>query len=440
MITGENGILKRAAEAKEKSERLEIIETAQIDIAGKQIQNDGSLSEKELVEILTSSEYNTKGTLSDNGEESVLDKILTSSDGQYQIPVSEIYNGPFTQNENPGNVLEALKTKISKESEDCAIDEEGNIIPINMWSYQITGEDTCEIVNSYEGDYGTEYYCAYYGTANNGILEYNIPTYIKAENKIYRVNKICGNFLKNIAVSSIVIPNSVTSIGDYAFYNCTDLETIKVPDSITSIGEYAFYECTKLIGMEIPESVTIIGESAFYNCRELANITIPDGVTSIEGWTFKGCTGLTSITIPNSVMNIGSSAFEYCSSLTQITIPNGVTIIGTGAFYQCSGLKNITIPNSITSIYGSAFSGCKELTTITIPNSVEYIGFQVFNSCTKLTNIDIPSSVKEMDREVFSGWNSSQTINVQFKENEIPAGWAYSWNSNCNAKINYLED
>ncbi|MBR1540764.1 MAG: hypothetical protein IJ629_06410, partial [Clostridia bacterium] len=82
MITGENGILKRAAEAKEKSERLEIIETAQIDIAGKQIQNDGSLSEEELVEILTSSEYNTKGTLSDNGEESVLDKILTSSDGQ----------------------------------------------------------------------------------------------------------------------------------------------------------------------------------------------------------------------------------------------------------------------------------------------------------------------------------------------------------------------
>ncbi|MBR1540869.1 MAG: hypothetical protein IJ629_07000, partial [Clostridia bacterium] len=92
MITGDNGILKRATEAKEKSERLEIIETAQIDIAGKQIQNDGSLSEEELVEILTSSEYNTKGTLSDNGEESVLDKILTSSDGQYQIPVSEIYN------------------------------------------------------------------------------------------------------------------------------------------------------------------------------------------------------------------------------------------------------------------------------------------------------------------------------------------------------------
>ena len=116
MITGENGILKRAAEAKEKSERLEIIETAQIDIAGKQIENDGGLSEEELVEILTSVEYNTKGTLSDNGEESVLDKILTSSDGQYQIPVSEIYNGPFTQNANPEDEPGATKNATSEKA------------------------------------------------------------------------------------------------------------------------------------------------------------------------------------------------------------------------------------------------------------------------------------------------------------------------------------
>ena len=171
----------------------------------------------------------------------------------------------------------------------------------------------------------------------------------------------------NTSVTSITIPNSVTSIGEYAFYGCTGLTSITIPNSVTSIGEYAFYGCTGL-----------------------TSINIPNSVTSIVGYAFSGCTGLTSITIPNSVTSIGSSAFYGCTGLTSITIPNSVTSIGNGAFYGCTGLTSITIPNSVTSIGNGAFSGCTGLTSITIPNSVTSIGLNAFSGCTGLTSITMP--------------------------------------------------
>ena len=196
------------------------------------------------------------------------------------------------------------------------------------------------------------------------------------------------------SLKSITIPNSVTNIGWYAFSNCTSLTSITIPDGVTEIGSWAFIGCTSLTSITIPDSVTVIGGGAFSGCTSLTSITIPDGVTEIDGSAFEDCTSLTSITIPNGVTSIGSWAFSGCSSLTSITIPNGVTSIGYYAFSKCSNLTSITIPNGVKSIGNSAFYGCTSLTSITIPNSVTSIGEYAFDGCTSLTAINVNTGNK----------------------------------------------
>ncbi len=186
------------------------------------------------------------------------------------------------------------------------------------------------------------------------------------------------------SLTSITIPDSVTSIGWGAFARCSSLTSITIPDSVTSIGESEFSECSSLTSITIPNSVTSIGWGAFARCSSLTSITIPDSVTSIGDYAFYGCSGLKSITIPNSVTSIEESAFSGCSALTSVTIGNGVTSIGESTFRGCSSLTNITIPNSVTSIGESAFRGCSSLTNITIPDSVTSIGYFAFDDCSGL--------------------------------------------------------
>ena len=138
---------------------------------------------------------------------------------------------------------------------------------------------------------------------------------------------------------------------------------IIVDDSVTSIGDYAFRDCTSLTSITIPDSVTSIGSSAFYACSSLTSITIPDSVTSISSGAFEDC-NITSITIGNSITSISDDAFYHCRSLVSITIPDSVTSIGGYAFYQCSSLVSITIPDSVTSIGDWAFSQCHSLTNV----------------------------------------------------------------------------
>ena len=134
-------------------------------------------------------------------------------------------------------------------------------------------------------------------------------------------------------LTSIIIPNSVTTIGDYAFYGCTHLISIIIPDSVISIGNAVFANCERLVSIIIPSSVTSIGDDAFSGCRSLTSIIIPDSITSIGDAAFYGCSGLTSIIIPDSVTTIGNYAFYGCSSLTSIIIPDSVTSIGDFAFF-----------------------------------------------------------------------------------------------------------
>ena len=186
----------------------------------------------------------------------------------------------------------------------------------------------------------------------------------------------------------------LTSIGS-AFRNCSGLTSIKIPNSVTSIGGSAFYQCTGLTSIEIPNSVTSIGNYAFYYCNGLISIEIPNSVTSIGEWAFEHCIGLTSIDIPNSVTSIGDHAFYYCSGLTSIEIPNSVTSIGSSTFSSCSGLTSIKIPNSVTSIGEWAFNNCNVLTSVivladnppTISNnafSPANLGIPVYVPCGKV--------------------------------------------------------
>ena len=173
-------------------------------------------------------------------------------------------------------------------------------------------------------------------------------------------------------ITDITIPDSVTSIGNYAFFNCLKLTSITIPDSVTSIGTSAFHNCNSLISITIPDSVTSIGNSAFNNCWDLTSIIIPDSVTSIGDQTFYFCKKLTSITIPDSVTSIGNQAFVSCNSLTSITIEGNVRYIGGSAFLDCTSLaiidfsSNITVPalpnlSAFTRVGANVEGGCKAI-------------------------------------------------------------------------------
>ena len=166
--------------------------------------------------------------------------------------------------------------------------------------------------------------------------------------------------------------------------------TIEIPDTVTEIGSYAFYEFNNVEKINIPNSVTSIGESAFARCFNLASITIPGSVASIGKEAFWDCSGLTSITMSKGVTNIGERAFCDCSSLTSITIPDGVTSIGEGAFGDCFSLTSITIPDSVTSIgKNEAFWRCRSLTNVTYNGTKEQ-----WNKIGKDSNWNYNSAIK----------------------------------------------
>ena len=180
------------------------------------------------------------------------------------------------------------------------------------------------------------------------------------------LNEYQGNVVIPEEVTYMNRTRKVTSIGSYAFYDCSGLTSVTIPNSVTSIGDFAFYYCSGLTSVTISNSVTSIGNSAFSSCSGLTSVTIPNSVTSIGNYAFSMCSGLTSVTIPNSVTSIGNHAFRYCFGLTSVTIPNSVTSIGDEAFYDCSGLTSVTIGSGVTSIGNDAFDGVDIPTVISL--------------------------------------------------------------------------
>ena len=210
----------------------------------------------------------------------------------------------------------------------------------------------------------------------------------------------------------IHIPNSVTQIGNGAFWCCSSLQDIHIPNSVTQIGENAFSSCRSLQSIHIPNSVTQIEKNAFSECYALQDIHIPNSVIQVGDSAFYDCEALQSIRISNSVTQIGNGAFWGCSSLQDIHIPNSITQIGKNAFSECSSLQSIHIPNSVTQIGNGAFWCCSSLQDIHISNSVTQIGENAFRECSSLQSIHIPNSVTQIGKDAFWGCRSLQTIHI----------------------------
>ena len=288
-----------------------------------------------------------------------------------------------------------------------------------------------------------------------GKLECLSPSFVYEDNILFNKDKSRIISFRNQKLTLYVIPNSVTSIGDSAFYDSRSLSNIVIPNSVTSIGDSAFEGCNSLGSLVIPNSVINIGKGAFKWCKSLAEVVIPNSVTNIGEFAFCGCSSLAEVVIPNSVTNIGKGTFANCSYLADVVIPDGVTSIGNNAFMSCSSLEYISlpksviclngnpffnwngkleclspnfiyednilfnkdksriisfrnqkltsyvIPDSVTRIEDRAFSRCKSLVEVVIQNSVTSIGDRAFCGCKSLAKVVIPDSVTSIGDSAF---------------------------------------
>jgi hypothetical protein len=263
------------------------------------------------------------------------------------------------------------------------------------------------------------------------------------------INADIGKLIKdNEYLKGIILPDSLTSIGDNAFKDCGSLTSVTISAGVTSISRSAFSGCTNLgaitvksantafasedgvlltkdkttlvlypygkgTSYTIPAKITGIGDSAFSGCKSLTSVTIPNTVISIGNLAFYRCGGLTDVTIPDSVTSIGDGAFSECSGLTSIAIPAGFTNIGNQIFQLCSGLTSVTIPDSVISIGKSAFRGCSGLTVITIPAGLTSIGSESFYDCDGLTSITIPAGVTSIGDYAFQDCDGLTSVTFE---------------------------
>ncbi|MBP5636503.1 MAG: leucine-rich repeat domain-containing protein, partial [Bacteroidales bacterium] len=258
------------------------------------------------------------------------------------------------------------------------------------------------------------------------------------------------------SLSSIILPEGITRIGEDVLMGCSCLTSVIIPDSITSIGIGSFRKCSGLTSVAIPDGVTLIGSYAFNDCTSLTSIVIPDSVSNISV-SFNGCSSLslfqgkfasedgkclinndgrliafapynlTSYTIPDNVTTIGAGAFFDCSGLTSIVIPDSVTTIGSSAFHGCSNLSSIVIPDSVSTIASYAFYGCSNLSSIVIPDSVTTIGSLAFYECSSLTSITIESpNPFSIDSHAFSNTNNCPIYvpNQSVEAYKTASGWS----------------
>ena len=199
-------------------------------------------------------------------------------------------------------------------------------------------------------------------------------------------DRYSGTFSQS-GITAVSIPNTITTIGKFAFADCTNLVDITIPSSIIDLNQGCFAYCSSLKYIEIPSSVATYEDRIFICCTSLEEIKLPNNITVIPyGLAYK-CTALTKVNIPYGVTKIDQTAFRECSSLETIELPNSITELGVGAFISCVNLKNVVLPNRLTKMDQHVFDGCTSLTSIDIPQTVRYIGIAAFQHCTELTTV-----------------------------------------------------
>ena len=192
----------------------------------------------------------------------------------------------------------------------------------------------------------------------------------------------------------VVIPNTVTEIGERAFEWCSELSAIEIPNSVNKIGDAAFRNCKALKSITIPSNVGTIGVEAFNGCSALTSVTIANGVRNIQSYAFANCSSLTKIVVPDSVRNMGYYVFYSCSALESAKLSENVATIPGYTFANCYSLKSVAFSSSLTSVEGHAFENCKSLTTITFPKTISHIGsYYSFSGCTNLKTVNIKATI-----------------------------------------------
>ena len=293
---------------------------------------------------------------------------------------------------------------------DIELSKETITIPANGHSPKAAVEEnrvepTCTAL----GHYDTVVYC---DTCDAELSRNTVTLTAPGHTPLNGVCTKCGKLFPSNGLTYTLNPDgksyTVTGIGSFTGKNLVIDQYNGLP--VTSIGSWAFRDCTSLTSVTIGNSVTSIGEVAFYGCSRLPSITIPDSVTSIGDYAFYSCGSLTIITIPDSVTSIGNYAFEYCDSLTSITVDasnqsyksvdgNLYTKDGKTLIQYAIGKSetSFTIPDSVTSIGNYAFYGCSSLTSITIPDSVTSIGTYAFYACSGLKSIKYRGTEEKWD-------------------------------------------
>ena len=224
-------------------------------------------------------------------------------------------------------------------------------------------------------------------------------------------NKVCGLYIGNEPLTSIIIPDNITSICDLAFYGFSNIVSIIIPETVSEIGYFAFYGCTGLTDIIIPNGISSIENFLFNGCKKLRSVVLPNTITSIGYSAFQNCSSLISITIPDGVTFISDYAFDGCTNLTTIEIPDSVTRINSYAFRNCKGLTDIVIPRGITRISSYTFSDCTNLRSILVPDNITYIGDFAFSHCSNLTEIHVSS---------IESWLSIKFGNLESRPNYNP--------------------
>ncbi len=256
----------------------------------------------------------------------------------------------------------------------------------------------------------------YYASADNGVAyegELTIPETVTHEGTTYRVTTIneyafyeCSNLTK------VTIPESVTDIGPYSFYNCTSLEEATFPNTVSTIWDYTFYGCTNLKEANISSSITTIRQYAFSESG-LIEVTMPGTIKTLETGIFSNCTNLKKATLEEGVPTLGYSHMFYgCTSLEEVSLPETITEIPTFTFTNCSSLKSITIPSKVTSLPAYTFDGCSSLEEVSLPNTLSEIGSYVFRDCTSLKSFAYPNYMTNTGSYTFYGCASLENVTL----------------------------
>ena len=242
---------------------------------------------------------------------------------------------------------------------------------------------------------------------------------LSADEAFAKVTTIGPKAFEKKAITSIVLPNTVTKIDDEAFSECASLSSVTLSGALTEIGQWGFYKCVSLEHLALPSSLRRIGKWAFFKCDKLTDVKLPDGLESLGYKAYSGCTAIKEIAIPNSVKEIDIWVFEKCTSLERATFGEDVPTTGTWTFSGCTALTEVVLPKHIDKIGEATFYNCRKLPTIEIPASVKEIENMAFSGCESFTTVVLPSEVKGIANKAFASCSSLSSITIPSKTSWI---------------------